>query len=70
MVTLIESTVSVTIRQSDNPPIASEEATAQVSRDDARGAERLPKPAAPGDRFMVEFPHRANESLATRKISQ
>jgi len=51
--TLIDSTVIVTIRHSDNEPIASEAATASVSRDDATGAERPLKPAAPGDRFMA-----------------
>lgn len=54
--TLIESTVRVTIRHSDNAPIASEAATASVSRDDATGAERPLKPAAPGDRFMAGDP--------------
>ena len=56
METLIESTVRVTIRHSDNPPIASEAATAWVSPDEATGAERLLKPAAPGDRIMAGFP--------------
>src|SRR5882724_4764013 len=55
MVTLIESTVRVTIRHSDNPPIASEAATASVSRDEATGAVRASKPAAPGDRIMAEI---------------
>ena len=40
MVTLIDNTVRVTIRHSDNAPIASEAATASVSRDEATGAER------------------------------
>ena len=40
METLIDSTVRVTIRHSDNDPIASEAATASVSRDEATGAER------------------------------
>ncbi|MGZ3297035.1 MAG: hypothetical protein ACXU9D_27655, partial [Xanthobacteraceae bacterium] len=57
--TLIESTVRVTIRHSDSAPIASEAATASVSRDDATGAERLLKPAAPGDRFMAGRPFNA-----------
>jgi hypothetical protein len=52
--TLIGSTVRVTIRCSDNEPIASEAATASVSRDDAAGADRPLKPAARGDRFMAE----------------
>lgn len=53
MVTLIESTVRVTIRHSDNAPIASEAATAWVSRDEAAGAAWPLKPAAPVDRIMV-----------------
>jgi hypothetical protein len=40
METLIDSTVRVTIRHSDSDPIASEAATASVSRDEATGAER------------------------------
>ena len=38
--TLIDSTVRVRIRHSDNEPIASEAATAFLSRDEATGAER------------------------------
>jgi hypothetical protein len=53
MVTLIESTVSVTTRHSDNAPIASEVAMALVNREEATGDGRLPKPAMPGDRIMV-----------------
>jgi hypothetical protein len=73
--TLIDSTVRVTIRHSDNEPIASVAATASVSRVDATGAERPLKPAAPGDRFMAfkilatraespASPNRSLESLA------
>ncbi len=62
MVTLIDSTVRVTIRHSDNPPIASEPATAWVNRDKATGTERLFKPGAPDDRIMAEFPEYAGES--------
>jgi hypothetical protein len=40
MLVWIENTVSVTIRQSDSEPIASEATTASISRDDATGAER------------------------------
>ena len=65
MVTLIESTVSVTIRHSDSAPIASEAATVSVSRDEATGAERPSKPAPPCDRVMVEILHCAGESPAT-----
>ena len=53
MLTLIESTVSVTARHSDSEPIASEAAMALVSREEATGARRLSKPAVPGDRIMV-----------------
>src|ERR1700738_1415028 len=62
MVTLIDSTVRVTIRHSDSAPNASEAATARVNRCEATGAERLSKPAAPGDRIMAEFLQRASES--------
>jgi hypothetical protein len=65
MLTLIENTVTVTIRHSDNEPIASEATTASVSRDEATGAERPSKPAAPGDRIMAEFLRCAGESPAT-----
>ena len=40
MLVWIENTVSVTIKQSDSEPIASEATTASISRDDATGAER------------------------------
>ena len=53
METLIESTVRVTIRHSDNELIASEAATASISRVDATGIERPLKPQAPDDRIMV-----------------
>jgi hypothetical protein len=53
MVTLIESTVSATRRHSDSAPIAREVAMALDSREQATGAKRLSKPAAPGDRIMV-----------------
>lgn len=55
MVTLIDSNVSETIRHSESAPIASEAATALVTRDEATGAER-PKPALPADRVMAEIP--------------
>ena len=58
MLTLIESTVRATIRHSDSEPIASEAATASISRDEATGAERPLKPAAPGDRVMAGNPSR------------
>jgi hypothetical protein len=43
----------VTIRHSDNAPIASEAATAWVNRDEATGAGLSTKPGAPDDRIMV-----------------
>jgi hypothetical protein len=59
MLTLIESTVRATIRHSDSEPIASEAATASIKRDEATGAERPLKPAAPGDRVMAGNPSRS-----------
>ncbi len=53
MLTSIENTVRVTIRPSDSEPIASEAATASVSRGEATGAERPLKPTAPEDRIML-----------------
>ena len=50
---LLDSTVRVTIRQSDSAAIASEAATASVSRVDATAAAGLPKPAGREDRVMV-----------------
>ena len=55
-VTLVENTVRVTIRHSDNAPIASEAATAWVNLDDAIGTTRLSKPAAPDDHIMGRNP--------------
>jgi hypothetical protein len=60
MLTLIDSTVSATIRHSETEPIASEAATALVNRDEATGAAWLSKPAARGDRIM------AGKSLKSR----
>jgi hypothetical protein len=54
MLTLIDSAVRVTIRHSDSEPIASEAATASISRDEATGADGLSKPA-PDDRIMAEI---------------
>src|SRR5258708_36896663 len=65
MVTLIESTVSVTISHTDSAPISSEAATVWVSRDEATGAERPSKPAPTRDRVMAEILHCAGESPAT-----
>jgi hypothetical protein len=65
MLTLIDSTVRATIRHSDSEPIASEAATASISRDEATGAERPLKPTAPGDRIMAGILQCAGESPAT-----
>jgi hypothetical protein len=51
--TLIDSAVSVTTKHSDSAPIASVAAMTLVSREEATGAGRLPKPTVPGDRIMV-----------------
>jgi len=40
MLTLIENTVSVTIRHSESEPIASDATTASISREEATGTER------------------------------
>ena len=55
MLTLIENTVRVTIKQSESAPIASAAATASCNREEATGAERPLKPIAPDDRIMAEF---------------
>ena len=65
MLTLIDSTVRATIRHNDSEPIASEAATASISRDEATGAERPLKPTAPGDRIMAGILQGAGESPAT-----
>src|SRR5580698_8663884 len=70
MLTLIEKTVSVTIRQSDSEPIASAAATVSISRVEATRVARLSKPAARGDRVMVGFLLSAAESAATPADSQ
>jgi hypothetical protein len=62
MVILLESTVSVTTRQSDNAPTASEAAMALVNQEDATGAGRPSKPAVPDDRIMVQILTCAGES--------
>jgi hypothetical protein len=62
--TLIESTVSVTTRHSENAPIASVAAIALVNREEATGAGRLTKPTVPDDRIMVQFLQDAGESPA------
>ena len=52
---LFDSTVMVTIRQSDSEAIASTAATASLSRGDATATAGLVKPAAP-DRVMGTNP--------------
>jgi hypothetical protein len=64
MLTLIDSTVSATIRHSDSEPIASEAATALIKRDEATGAAGPSNPAARGDRAMAEILKGAGESPA------
>jgi hypothetical protein len=55
VLSLLDSTVMVTIRQSDSEAIASEAATASLSRGDATAIAGLVKPAAP-DRVMGPNP--------------
>jgi hypothetical protein len=55
MLTLIDIMASATIRQSESEPIASEAATACISREEATGAAGPSNPAAPRDRVMVGF---------------
>jgi hypothetical protein len=50
---LLASTVMVTIRLSDSEAIASEAATASLSRGEATATAGLVKPAVPGHRVMV-----------------
>jgi hypothetical protein len=52
-VALIDSTVKVTMTQSDSVPIASEVAMAPSNREEATGARLLSKPAVPGTRIMA-----------------
>src|SRR6266436_1514731 len=70
MATLVENTVRVTTRHTDNAPIASVAATASFRRDEATGAERPLKPQAPDDRIMVRYSldARANQPAATSMI--
>jgi hypothetical protein len=53
---LLDITVRVTIRHSDSEAIASEAATASISRGDATATVGPVKPAAPEDRVMVLNP--------------
>jgi hypothetical protein len=52
---LFDSTVRVTIRQSDSEAITSEAATASLSPVDATATAGQLNPAAPEDRFMGPF---------------
>jgi hypothetical protein len=58
----IDSTVTVTTRHNESAPSASEAATASISREEATGALRLPKPAAAGERVMAGIPGRQKSS--------
>jgi hypothetical protein len=70
-VALIDSTVRVTMRQSDSVPIASEVAMAPSNREEATGAWLLSKPAAPGARIMVQILSNAGRiTRDVRKILQ
>jgi hypothetical protein len=73
-VALIDSTVRVTTRQSDNVPIAREVAMAPSNREEATGARLLSKPTAPDDRIIGLNPCNAGritrDSRDVRKILQ
>lgn len=69
MPTLIETTVRVTIRQSDNAANASEPATGSVNRNDATGVLPPPKPAAPDDRFMAEDSLKARGRITATPVN-
>jgi hypothetical protein len=73
-VALIDSTVKVTMRQSDSVPIACEVAMAPSNREEATGARLLSKPTAPGDRIIGLNPCNAGritrDSRDVRKILQ
>jgi hypothetical protein len=64
----IESTVMVTARHTDSPQIASEAATAWISRNEATGAAPPSKPTVPRDPIMAEFP--GTRGRITRNISR
>jgi hypothetical protein len=73
-VALIDSTVRVTMRQSDNVPIASDVAMAPSNREEATGARLLSKPTAPDDRIIGLNPCNAGritrDSRDVRKMLQ
>ena len=62
MLTLLEITVMVTIRQTDSEAIASDAATASISPGQAAGTARSLNPAARVDRIMDSIPFRAFSS--------
>jgi hypothetical protein len=70
-VALIDSTVRVTARQSDNVPIASEVAMAPSNRGEATGARLLSKPTAPDDPIIGLNPCNAGRiTRDSRDITQ
>src|SRR5579864_6659936 len=68
---LLDSTVRVTIRQSDSEAIASEAATASLNRIDATATAGLEQPTGPEDRGMVEkvLIKQPNQSRRAERIS-
>ena len=74
MGTLIETATRATIRPSDSEPIASEAATALISRDETAGAERPLKPTGRTTvrrtRIMAKNSSRRGRITCTKKFSQ
>jgi hypothetical protein len=70
MVALIDSTVSVTTRQSDSVPIASDVAMAPSNLEEATGARLLSKPTAPDDPIIGRNPCNAGRITATHAIAE
>ena len=69
---LVDSTVKVTIRQSETALNASVATTASINREEATGMLWPLKPAARGDRLMVEDPllvARANHPRAAKRFA-
>jgi hypothetical protein len=73
-VALIDSTVKVTMTQSDSVPIASDVAMAPSNLEEATGARLLSKPTAPGDPIIGLNPCNAGritrDSRDVRKMLQ
>jgi hypothetical protein len=67
-VALIDSTVSVTTRQSDSVPIASDVAMAPNNREEVTGVRLLSKPTAPDNRIIGLNPCNARRITATHAI--